>query len=285
MGNNITISCHESIAGSEKEGIHYEEGILTGETQIDRPLTSRVGLTADVRPKKGPPPMKIRHKDRFIWSSMLIAFGLIVAFSYSVMCGGENETIEDEIDLVLADSPVPPEEPAESGLRVITLNQTARIEVTQIHATIYFFEDYANFTELRQTYYYPFLGMLIFNCSGPNGTIALYMASGWLIESFTYHGQSLIVVGSWTNTAFYKNGSIFSETWGGMENASRAWEIGAWNPTMGILVEHDESIILGDAQLDIIYCISPVPIPEFSDVVIPVLIIAAIFLARARRKT
>lgn len=224
-------------------------------------------------------PTAIPAKKPSKWWLIPITVLIASPFLAYALYDAPQEVIEEPPEIP-PDAPDEPDDSFSVGMNVITLNQTGRADIVEPRCTIYFFEGYENFTDLRLTYGAA-LGLLIFNCSGPNETVTLSTGDGQYIESFVYRGQSLIALCSWTMESYYANGSVFSESWGGMENASRAWCDGTWNPTVGIVIEHNDSIVLGDAQLDIL-CV--VPIPEFSDVVIPVLIVIAVFLLR-RRKT
>jgi hypothetical protein len=147
--------------------------------------------------------------------------------------------------------------------------------------TYYMFEDFANFTQVRNQYGAT-LGMLIFNCSGPPGVITVRENSSKIIDSFHWKGQALIAMGSWHSWSYDRDGKLMQESWGWMENATMDWLAGKWSPAAGIFVEHQSNQSVGSAQLDILYFV-PQPIPEFS-LLYPIITIAALIVIGGRRR-
>jgi hypothetical protein len=176
------------------------------------------------------------------------------------------------------DEPTPPTG-NEPGRHLITLNMTMRAEIPG--GTYYMFEDFANFTQVRNQYGAA-LGMLIFNCSGPPGVITVRENNSKIIDSFFWEGQALIAMGSWHSWSYDRDGSLMNESWGWMENAAMDWLAGKWSPAAGIFVEHQPNQSVGSAQLDILYFI-PHPIPEFA-LLYPIITITALIVIVGRRR-
>ena len=141
------------------------------------------------------------------------------------------------------------------GWYVDTADMNIRIDTP--YFTIYTFRMTPPFWEMFFKYDGDLM-LLIRNCSGPNGTISIQETNtAKAIQSFIYHGQSLIAVNGWEHIESFK-GVITSHTWGGMTIAAKDWKAGSWTPEKGILVTHTSAQHLGDAELSMGYIVPKV---------------------------
>ncbi len=232
------------------------------------PMTGMVAAIGEWRPqpnKSRRPPVKI------ILLALLTACCIIVPAAVTVLPLNMPIGAQDE---PAPPGPIP-------GRHVITLNVTNRADTPT--STFYIFEDYPTFAQVRSQYG-AVLGLLIHNCSGPAGVITLRENNSKVIDSFFWEGHALIAMGSWHSTGYDAHGKIMAESWGWMENATMDWLAGKWQPTDGILVEHQVNQSLGSAQLDILYFV-PQPIPEFSAVIVSMtFIVLMVLIARRWRQ-
>lgn len=228
------------------------------------------GLVADIGEWQ-PPKKRRRPQVGIIVLAIITALCIIVPAGVTLM--PLNAPIGAQ------DQPTPPPTGYEPGRHLITLQMTMRADIPG--GTYYMFEDFANFTQVRNQYGAT-LGMLIFNCSGPPGVITLRENNSKIIDSFHWKGQGLIAVGSWHSWSYDRDGRLMHESWGWMENATVDWVAGRWSPPAGIFVEHQSNQSLGDAQIDVLYFV-PQPIPEFSAIIVPMIFIVLIVLIARRR--
>jgi hypothetical protein len=80
--------------------------------------------------------------------------------------------------------------------------------------------------------------------------LTLKEPNGKFVANVSYHGQNPIVFNGQHTTSYYANGSVFSESYLGMEVVRFDWISGSWNPADGLqiysnpVIDFDSAILM-----------------------------------------
>ena len=170
----------------------------------------------------------------------------------------------------IAKFPGPPDPvvifPDSPGFHIITL--PAIWEWNTSMSKLYKFQWVAGLKE-EVTAHNAMVFLKIENCSGPNGTMTVYEGAvsppPKHVLSFHYHGQSIIALGGTQSYSSDKEGNVTSRSWSGMENATMDLRSGAWNYSLGFLIQKQTGQNFGRAELSFIYIIPEPEMPGGSE--------------------
>jgi len=128
--------------------------------------------------------------------------------------------------------------------KTIMLNFPSTSKLVTNTSTIFYFDAQVNFSG------YLGIGLLVYLNSTFNCSVTLKEPNGKFVANVSYHGQNPIVFNGQHTTSYYANGSVFSESYLGMEVVRFDWISGSWNPADGLqiysnpVIDFDSAILM-----------------------------------------
>lgn len=160
----------------------------------------------------------------------------------------------------------------ESAVKDETTGELELIErTTNGTHTIWRFYDMAWLQELEYDFIFVFE---VHNCSGSPGIVHTWEHNGNYLAPFNYTGSADVYLGTIERTTFY-NGDMTSHSWEWFGNVTRDYRAGNWTTEQGIEFVHADNQHFLDARLVALWF---VPIPEFSDIIVPILLLCLIVI-------
>ena len=238
------------------------------------------GLIADARRSRS------GNRHRPIGRGSMVGVGILVAFTLALLFVPKGLTF-GSVDSNDVQS-VPRNNSYE--FKVYALNQTSvrisengtyfsfRVEDLPFDIRSLRFGDFRTDTNYTLSYYAG-SGILV-SARGNNATLAIRESTGRLISEVRYHGQDLIVLTGETKYRSYPSGV----TWNGTDAMVQDWRAGKWTPGDGILIEHPESVTLGEAKFYVMVFepVGNMQIPEYE--VVPVIALTLLLVAFLRNR-